>query len=225
MTGQWEVEARQDDRGGEKQKEKFLRKSKRTQDLNPGSATPGTSLCRHDYDAMVQVGFPLGVTLRRAYIVTNLKKKKKRKEEEVTDYPTLPYPTLPYPTLPYPTLPYPTLPYPTLPYPTLPTLLRDWTAPRSASCTLHASHHFHSQHYTTAVMEDKRRSDTFKSPSNLLLSGARGGFSLDDIGSGALLVPVTENSPAVLTSGLVNTRMRASGVWHRFFHQWDCLIC
>ncbi|KAK3917622.1 Leucine-rich repeat flightless-interacting protein 1 [Frankliniella fusca] len=30
MTGQWEVEARQDDRGGEKQKEKFLRKSKRT---------------------------------------------------------------------------------------------------------------------------------------------------------------------------------------------------
>ncbi|KAK3926161.1 Hydroxyacyl-thioester dehydratase type 2, mitochondrial [Frankliniella fusca] len=30
MTGQWEVEARQDDRGGEEQKEKFLRKSKRT---------------------------------------------------------------------------------------------------------------------------------------------------------------------------------------------------
>ncbi|KAK3926464.1 putative RNA-directed DNA polymerase from transposon BS [Frankliniella fusca] len=30
MTGQWEVEARQDDRGGEKQKEKFVRKSKRT---------------------------------------------------------------------------------------------------------------------------------------------------------------------------------------------------
>ncbi|KAK3921899.1 E3 ubiquitin/ISG15 ligase TRIM25, partial [Frankliniella fusca] len=30
MTGQWEVEARKDDRGGEKQKEKFLRKSKRT---------------------------------------------------------------------------------------------------------------------------------------------------------------------------------------------------
>ncbi|KAK3914022.1 Lysine--tRNA ligase, partial [Frankliniella fusca] len=26
MTGQWEVEARKDDRGGEKQKEKFLRK-------------------------------------------------------------------------------------------------------------------------------------------------------------------------------------------------------
>ncbi|KAK3920318.1 Glutamate receptor 1 [Frankliniella fusca] len=48
MTGQWEVEARQDDRGGEKQKEKFLRKN-----LNPGSATSGTSLCRHGYDATV----------------------------------------------------------------------------------------------------------------------------------------------------------------------------
>ncbi|KAK3929073.1 LIM homeobox transcription factor 1-beta [Frankliniella fusca] len=31
MTGQWEVEARQDDRGGEKQKEKFLRKIARGQ--------------------------------------------------------------------------------------------------------------------------------------------------------------------------------------------------
>ncbi|KAK3928297.1 Cell adhesion molecule 2 [Frankliniella fusca] len=30
MTGQWEVQARQDDRGGEEQKEKFLRKRKRT---------------------------------------------------------------------------------------------------------------------------------------------------------------------------------------------------
>ncbi|KAK3927713.1 Phosphate import ATP-binding protein PstB 2 [Frankliniella fusca] len=68
MTGQWEVEARKDDRGGEKQKEKFLRKSKRTQDLNPGSAAPGASLCRHGYDAMVRVGFPLGVTLRRAVV-------------------------------------------------------------------------------------------------------------------------------------------------------------
>ncbi|KAK3927661.1 ADAMTS-like protein 3 [Frankliniella fusca] len=60
MTGQWEVEARQDDRGGEKQKEKFLRKSKRTQDLNPGSAAPRTLLCRHGYDALV--------TLRRAIV-------------------------------------------------------------------------------------------------------------------------------------------------------------
>ncbi|KAK3914000.1 Folliculin-interacting protein 2 [Frankliniella fusca] len=68
MTGQWEVEARKDDRGGEKQKEKFLRKSKRTQDLNPGSAAPRTSLCRHGYDAMVQDGFPPGVTLRRAVV-------------------------------------------------------------------------------------------------------------------------------------------------------------
>ncbi|KAK3916072.1 hypothetical protein KUF71_025330, partial [Frankliniella fusca] len=59
MTGQWEVEARQDDRGGEKQKEKFLRKSKRTQDLNPGSAAPGASLCRHGYDATIQAVFPL----------------------------------------------------------------------------------------------------------------------------------------------------------------------
>ncbi|KAK3912505.1 Phosphate import ATP-binding protein PstB 2 [Frankliniella fusca] len=68
MTGQWEVEARKDDRGGEKQKEKFLRKSKRTQDLNPGSSAPGLSLSRHGYDAMVQDGFPLGVTLRRAVV-------------------------------------------------------------------------------------------------------------------------------------------------------------
>ncbi|KAK3925394.1 Chromobox protein-like protein 2 [Frankliniella fusca] len=68
MTGQWEVEARQDDRGGEKQKEKFLRKSKRTQDLNPGSGALGTSLCRHGYDATVRGGFPLGVTLRRAVV-------------------------------------------------------------------------------------------------------------------------------------------------------------
>ncbi|KAK3930363.1 Amino-acid permease BAT1 [Frankliniella fusca] len=63
MTGQWEVEARKDDRGGEKQKEKFLRKN-----LNPGSAAPGTLLCRHGYDATVRVGFPLGVTLRRAVV-------------------------------------------------------------------------------------------------------------------------------------------------------------
>ncbi|KAK3911036.1 Glycerophosphocholine cholinephosphodiesterase ENPP6 [Frankliniella fusca] len=42
------------------------RNLKDKQDLNPGSVAPGSSLCRHGYDAMVQVGFPLGFTLRRA---------------------------------------------------------------------------------------------------------------------------------------------------------------
>ncbi|KAK3907439.1 Swi5-dependent recombination DNA repair protein 1-like protein [Frankliniella fusca] len=68
MTGQWEVEARQDDRGGEKQKEKFLRKSKRTQDLNLGSAAGEATLSRRVYDATVQDVCRLGVKLRRAEV-------------------------------------------------------------------------------------------------------------------------------------------------------------
>ncbi|KAK3919364.1 Sarcoplasmic calcium-binding proteins I, III, and IV [Frankliniella fusca] len=41
-------------------------------DLNPGSTAPGTSLCRHGYDATVHKACPLGVTLRRVVFADEL---------------------------------------------------------------------------------------------------------------------------------------------------------